>query len=81
MLRDGPKNFTQALKEKKKEPVEIPQNIHTLVDSDGEAFPPSEYHQVMEYNFGDAIQAALDSVTLHDTGGKFNNSLILQTKP
>lgn len=65
MLKDGPKNFTGTPKEKKKELVESPSHIDSLVDLDGENFlPPPEYH----HSIGDAIQAALDSVSLNDAG-------------
>ena len=59
MLKDGPKTFSQIPKEKKK--VEV----HDDNDDEEERVHPLEYHQ----SFSDAIQAALESVTLQNTTG------------
>lgn len=66
MLKDGPKTFTQTLKEKRKEVADAQPAISSNVDSDGENWiPPPAYHQ----SFSDAIQAALESVNLQDSTG------------
>lgn len=69
MLKDGPKTvFNQTPKETKKTDVKTQLINNLSVDSDGENWiPPPEYHQ----SFSDAIQAALESVNLQDSTGRF----------
>ncbi|KFM75235.1 hypothetical protein X975_08140, partial [Stegodyphus mimosarum] len=63
MLKDGRKTFTEIPKEVKKQNIVVSPQLSQNRDSDGDEWiPPPEYHQ----SFSDAIQAALDSVTIQD---------------
>ncbi|XP_035233234.1 RING finger protein 10-like [Stegodyphus dumicola] len=67
MLKDGRKTFTEIPKEVKKQNTVVSPQSSQNRDSDGDEWiPPPEYHQ----SFSDAIQAALDSVTIQDPQGK-----------
>lgn len=69
MLKDGPKTFTQMPKEKKT--LQPPQN--SSVDSDDENWTLSPELRLLRnhQSVSDAIQAALESVTLQDSTGKY----------
>ncbi|XP_055935748.1 RING finger protein 10-like [Argiope bruennichi] len=62
-LKAGPKTFTSIPKEFNKASTLVSPQSQASVDSDGEECTPApEYHQ----SFSDAIQAALDAVTLKE---------------
>lgn len=64
MLKDGPKTFTQTLKEKKKV-TEIHEVKHA--DSDDDWIHPPE-----NQSLNDVLAMALDAVTLRETASKLN---------
>ncbi|XP_054710309.1 RING finger protein 10-like [Uloborus diversus] len=66
MLKDGPKTFSKIFeKNKESPPPTIPPQQNNDSDAD-EYVPAPEYHQ----SFSDAIQAALDSVSIQDSSDK-----------
>jgi len=70
MLRVGPKNFSPVPKETKPAVVGPVPAYRDRDSDDDEGTPAPEFHQ----SFSDAIQAALNSVTLQDSSGNQNVS-------
>lgn len=71
MLKDGPKTFSQIPKDANKSSAAAAPQFQRTVDSDEEECTPTpKYHQ----SFSDAIQAALDAVTLQEPSSNQSSS-------
>ncbi|GFR28716.1 RING finger protein 10 [Trichonephila clavata] len=70
MLKDGPKTFTQVPKDANKPSSAAAPQFQLTEDSDEKECTAPEYRQ----SFGDAIQAALDAVTLQEPSNNQSSS-------